>query len=71
MWGSAKRDGNYTKISQNDSVRIKKNQKKTTTGHDPTFPKEKHKVGAIKDGEYYIPGYRKQRFWNRHELLPA
>ena len=37
--------------------------------HDPTYSKEKHEVAAITDGEYYTPGYHKQRLWNRHELL--
>ena len=60
LWDSAKRDRNYPKISQNEYVRIKMNQKKTAKGHDATFPKEKHKVVAISDGECFIPSYRKQ-----------
>ena len=71
LWNSSKRDRKYPKISQNDYFRIKISQKKTTKGHDPTFSKEKHKVVAIRDGEYYIPSYHKQRLWNRHELLPV
>ena len=50
LWNSAKRDRKYPKISQNEHVRIKINQKKTTKGHDPTFSKETHKVVAIKYG---------------------
>ncbi len=65
----AKRDRKYPKISENDNVRIKINQKKTAKGHDPTFTKEIYKVVSIKDGEYFIPGYHKHRMWNRHELL--
>ena len=58
------------RVSRHPSVtEIKINQKKTTKGHDPTFSKEKHKVAATKDGEYYIPNYHKQKPWNRHELL--
>ena len=62
-------DRKYPKISENDYVRIKINQKKTAKGHDPTFTKEKHKVVAIRNGEYYIPSYHKHRLFNRHELL--
>ena len=69
LWDTAKRDRKYPKISKNDYVRIKINQKKTAKGHDPTFTKEKYKVVDIKDGEYYIPSYHKQRLWLRHELL--
>ena len=61
LWESAKRDRQYPKISQNDYVRIKISQKKTTNCHDPTFSNEKHKVVAIKDGEYYITSYHKTK----------
>ena len=69
LWDSAKRYRKYPKTEPLDYVRIKINQKKTAKGHDPTFSKEKHKVVAIKDGEYYIPSYHKHRLWSRHELL--
>ena len=59
----------YPKIEPSNYVRIKINQKKTAKGNDPTFTKEKYKVSAIKDNEYYIPSYHKQRLWMRHELL--
>jgi len=39
LWDSAKRDRTYSKTSENDSVRIKINQKKTAKGHGPTFTK--------------------------------
>ena len=57
LWNSAKRDRIYIEIEPLGYVRIKINQKKTSKGHDPTFSKEKHKVVAIKNGEYYIPNY--------------
>jgi len=69
LWDNAKRDRKYPKLSQGDYVRIKINQKKTAKGNDPTFTKDKYEVSKIKDGEYYIPGYQKQRLFNRHELL--
>ena len=69
LWDSAKRGRKYPKISENDHVRIKINPKRTAKGHEPTFTKEKHKVVAIKNNEYYIPSYHKHRLFNRHELL--
>ena len=57
LWDRSKRDRIYHKIEPLDYVRIKINPKKTKKSHDPTFSKEKHKVVAIKDGEYYIPNY--------------
>ena len=71
FWDSAKRDRKHLKNEEESFVRIAVNQKKTAKGHDPTFPKEKFKIVAIKDGEYFIPSYHKQRLWNRHELLLA
>ena len=65
----AKRDRKYPKINELDYVRIKINPKRTAKGHEPTFTSTRHKVVAIKDGEYYIPSYQKQRLFNRHELL--
>ena len=50
----AKRDRKYPKISEDDYVRIKINPKRTAKGHEPTFTSTRHKVVAIKDGEYYI-----------------
>ena len=54
----AKRCREYPKISKFAYVRIKINQKKTAKGHDPTFTSTRHKVAAIKDGEYFIPSYQ-------------
>ena len=69
LWDSAKRDRTYPKIEPSNYVRIKINPKRTAKGNDPTFTSTRHKVVAIKDGEYYLPGYHKQRLFNRHELL--
>ena len=40
LWGTAKRDRKYPKISENDHVIIKINPKRTARGHEPTFTKE-------------------------------
>ena len=72
MWhlqNNAKKERKYPKIQESDYVRIKINPKRTAKGHDPTFSKEKYKVVAIKDNEYYIPSFHKNRMWLRHELL--
>ena len=66
---AAKKNRKYPKIEPSNYVRIKINQKKTAKGNDPTFTKEKYKIVAIKDGEYFIPSYHKHRLWLRHELL--
>jgi len=66
---SAKRDRKYPKIFENTNVRVKINPKRTAKGYEPTFSKEVYKVVAIKDGQYYIPGYHKHRLFSRHELL--
>ena len=72
MWhlqNNAKKDRKYPKIQESDYVRIKINPKRAAKGHDPTFSKEKYKVVAIKDNEYYITSFHKHRMWLRHELL--
>ena len=69
LWDTAKRDRKYPKLSEDDYVRIKINPKRTARGHEPTFTKDKYKISMIKNGEYYIPSYHKQRLFNRHELL--
>ena len=66
---NSKKNRKYPKIEPSNYVRIKINQKKTAKSHDPTFTKEKYKVVAVKDGEYFIPSYHKHRLWMRHELL--
>ena len=72
MWhiqNNAKQERKYPKIVEGSYVRIKINPKRTAKGHDPPFSKEKYKVVAIKDNEYYIPSFHKNRMWLRHELL--
>ena len=72
MWhlqNNAKQERKYQKINEGDYVRIKINPKRTAKGHEPTFSATRHKVVAIKDNEYYIPSYHKNRLFNRHELL--
>ena len=66
---SANKDRKYPKINEGDMVRIKINPKRTARGHEPTFTSTRHKVVAIKDGDYFIPSYHKQRLFSRHELL--
>ena len=68
LWNNATRSRQYPKISQNDYVRIKINQRKhqkASTQHS----QRKRKVAAIKDGQHYIPSYHKHRLWLRHGLL--
>ena len=72
MWhlqNAATKQRKYPKIQDSDYVRIKINPKRTAKGHEPTFSKEKYKIVAIKDNEYYIPSFHKHRLWLRHELL--
>ena len=69
LWDTAKRDRKYPKLSEGDYVRIKINPKRTARGHEPTFTKDKYEVSMIKNGEYFIPSYQKQRLFNRHDLL--
>ena len=72
MWhlqNNANKERKYPNIQESDYVRIKINPKRTAKGHAPTFSKEKYKVVAIKDNEYYIPSYQKHRMWLRNEIL--
>ena len=72
MWhlqNNAKTERKYPKIVPDNYVRIKINPKRTAKGHEPTFSKEKYKIVAVKDNEYYIPSFHKNRMWLRNEIL--
>ena len=66
---SAKRNRKHPGIKKGDMIRFKLKPSIGTKSHSPKWSSTRHKILAIKDGQYVIPSINESKMWLRHELF--